>query len=278
MAASVVSFTKSAISATNPQVVSGIDWLTGDTIVVVATNESDLNGDISDPTNANLTFTDRESVADSSASESETHMWSAVAGSDQTSQSISVSHTAGEACPVGVWVLRGVGAFDSGFATRAESAQSLTTTAGGIVVVFIADWNATAAGRTGTTGTGTLTERWDEQSAFTVTVWGGEWVVTDAGTDAYGITSYSGMAATQVGCFFPSGVTKEQEGFRFRADSGVESNPTWEAAQDTDVSLPAETTKGLRVLIDFVGDPPSGAPKLQYRLVGDADSEWEDIV
>ncbi len=70
----------------------------------------------------------------------------------------------------------------------------------------------------------------------------------------------------------------DQEGFRFRTDSGNESTPTWEAAQDTVVTMPAAVTKGLRSLVDFTGDPPTGKPKQEYRKVGDADSEWEPML
>jgi hypothetical protein len=72
-----------------------------------------------------------------------------------------------------------------------------------------------------------------------------------------------------------TGLVIEQEGFRFRTDSGNEATATWEAAQDTNVTMPAEITKGLRVVINYTDDPPTGKPKLQYRAVGA--STWKDV-
>lgn len=69
----------------------------------------------------------------------------------------------------------------------------------------------------------------------------------------------------------------EQEGFRFRKDDGSESTATWHAAQDTNVTLPNQTTTRLRILANATDDPASTAFTLQYRKVGDDATEWETI-
>lgn len=73
--------------------------------------------------------------------------------------------------------------------------------------------------------------------------------------------------------------TWEQEGYRWRNDDGSESAATWHAAQDTDGSdVGTEITRRLRLLGNATDDPDTMAAKLQYRKVGDADSEWEDVL
>jgi len=71
----------------------------------------------------------------------------------------------------------------------------------------------------------------------------------------------------------------EQEGYRFRADDGSESGASWLADQDTDTSRPIETTTRLRTIVDTTGGGGTNAEGLQleYRKVGDADSEWRKI-
>ncbi len=74
-----------------------------------------------------------------------------------------------------------------------------------------------------------------------------------------------------------STATFDQEGYRWRKDDGSESAAGWHAAQDVDVTLPGETTTRVRVLVDTSGDTATSQMKLQFRKVGDADSEWEDV-
>lgn len=69
--------------------------------------------------------------------------------------------------------------------------------------------------------------------------------------------------------------TREQEGYRFRADDGSESAATWLASQDTDISRTKDTVTRLRTLIDVTGDAPSEAVTLQYRKVGVG--SWRDV-
>jgi hypothetical protein len=68
----------------------------------------------------------------------------------------------------------------------------------------------------------------------------------------------------------------EQEGFRFRQDDGSESAATWEALQDTNVTLATETNYRLRVTsVVSVADPATATAILQYRKVGDP--TWETV-
>jgi hypothetical protein len=57
------------------------------------------------------------------------------------------------------------------------------------------DFNVTS-GKTGTTASGTLTERRD--AGTTYTQWVGDWVGTTAGTQSFGITSYAGTKVGEV--------------------------------------------------------------------------------
>lgn len=69
----------------------------------------------------------------------------------------------------------------------------------------------------------------------------------------------------------------EQEGYRFREDDGNESGASWTAVQDTNITRVADINTRLRILTDYTGNPNTEAAALQYRLVGDADSEWRSI-
>lgn len=99
-----------------------------------------------------------------------------------------------------------------------------------------------------------------------------------AGTNSATATySVSGGWVALVGSFktAPVVATLDQEGFRFRNDDGSETTATWQAAQDTTVTLVPDQTVRLRALINGTNDPSSQSFKLQYRKVGDA--SWRDI-
>lgn len=70
-------------------------------------------------------------------------------------------------------------------------------------------------------------------------------------------------------------LTREQEGFRWRADDGSESAASWLAAQDTNVSRAADEITRLRMLTDVSGDAPAEGLKLQYRRQGA--TTWRDV-
>lgn len=73
----------------------------------------------------------------------------------------------------------------------------------------------------------------------------------------------------------PASATREQEGYRWRADDGSETTATWLASQDTDVSRAKLANTRLRLLTNVSGDPPSEQLKLQFRKVGAAG--WRDM-
>lgn len=68
--------------------------------------------------------------------------------------------------------------------------------------------------------------------------------------------------------------TIEQKGFRFGQDA-AESSPTWHAAQDSNVTLPADQNVYLAVALDFSRNPGAKVYKLQYRKVGEG--TWQDV-
>jgi len=69
----------------------------------------------------------------------------------------------------------------------------------------------------------------------------------------------------------------EQEGFRWRSDDGDEDAATWLQAQDVNLARGKNQNTRLRVLVDATGNPPSRTATLQFRKVGDPDSEWETV-
>lgn len=66
----------------------------------------------------------------------------------------------------------------------------------------------------------------------------------------------------------PVGLVVEQEGLRFRNDDGSETTATWAAAQDTNITAPANTTRRLRMLTNFTEDPPAIARRLEVAKSG----------
>jgi pimeloyl-ACP methyl ester carboxylesterase len=199
MAVSVVSFTQTAWNdTTTPKSLTGLSWSSGDVIVVVGGIET-ADMSVSTPTNANLTFSLQASITTGTSSESPAYVWSATAGSSQTSQTISVARggLSGH-FGAGAWVFTGAsGSVANGSGNRTEAGFTFTPTAGSAVVYFFADWNANATDQTLATGTGTKTERADSASSQ----WGwyaGEWVNVTASSTTFGVTSYTGLKVGHV--------------------------------------------------------------------------------
>ncbi len=71
---------------------------------------------------------------------------------------------------------------------------------------------------------------------------------------------------------------REQEGFQWREDDDNEALATDIGAQDANLTAPVATSKRLRSLTNYTGDPPAEAITRQERRVGDADSEWRTII
>ena len=202
MAVSVVSFNATSTLQTNttPKTVTGLSWSSGDVIVVAGGCEAST-GVMGTPTNANLTFTLRQSVTDGGSNESPAWVWTAVAGSAQSSQTISAAKTgfASVVWGFGVWVLTGTDDYATGFSSRSESAQSLTTSTGSAVVFWLSDWNASnPPDKTPSTGSGTATERLDAGNGSNWAHWAADWVGTTAGTTTYGPNNFTSLQVGQV--------------------------------------------------------------------------------
>jgi len=86
----------------------------------------------------------------------------------------------------------------------------------------------------------------------------------------------SGSNEARFDCDYTS-ESMEQEGFRWRNDDGSESAATWAENQDVNHSVEKNTHRRLRVLMNATGDYASLQATLQFRRVGDADSEWENV-
>jgi hypothetical protein len=98
--------------------------------------------------------------------------------------------------------------------------------------------------------------------------------LADASGFQYSNASFSTCAAVIVAVSSAT-PTLEQEGFRFRKDDGSESTATWEANQDTNITVAVSIRKRLRMLVNATGDAASKQFKLQYRKQGAA--SWRDI-
>lgn len=92
------------------------------------------------------------------------------------------------------------------------------------------------------------------------------WTWTDA---------HYAIAATTL--FAAPTIVREQEGYRWRDDDGSESAATWLQNQEVNITRAKATNTRLRVLANYTDEPPSEQTKLQYRKVGDPDSEWRDV-
>lgn len=57
----------------------------------------------------------------------------------------------------------------------------------------------------------------------------------------------------------------EQEGFRWREDSGNEATPTWADAQDADTTWPLSSNLILRAILNTADDPGANAYQLRYK-------------
>lgn len=68
-----------------------------------------------------------------------------------------------------------------------------------------------------------------------------------------------------------------QEGYRFRNDDGSESTATWQAAQDTPVTVSPNTPFRLRVTVKASGDPPGKTFRLQYKRSTEPDAAYRNI-
>lgn len=72
-----------------------------------------------------------------------------------------------------------------------------------------------------------------------------------------------------------SGVSTEQEGYRWRADDGNETGATWLADQDTAIEQAIDTNTRLRVLVNATGDVTAGQYQLEWKK--STDSVWRAV-
>jgi len=201
MALSVASYTQSTdfeAAATGNPSITGLSWSSGDVIVVVClTYDGTVTS--SSVTNGNLTFSLAASAATGGSAESYAYLYTATAGSSQTSQTITLNWagTTTQRAGGAAFVITGS---PTGIANatgdQLEAAFSKTVTAGSVCIYAHAEFNSTS-GKTILAGSGTATERHDAGPNYGRYI--GQWVGTAAGTFSFGISSYAG---TKVGKVF----------------------------------------------------------------------------
>jgi hypothetical protein len=189
-------------SSTTPRNITGVSWNDGDMIIAWGANEGE-GGLVNAPTNANLTFTLRDSST-GGTSESESYIWSAPATSTETSQTIACSSNSNGNFGVCVWVLRPgtdkVFEIGNSHNNRDESSPpSLSVSADSIVCYGGADWNATnPPGKTPATGSGTSTERLDQGNGASYAQYVADWVGTSATSTTFGPNNYTSLKIAEV--------------------------------------------------------------------------------
>lgn len=141
-------------------------------------------------------------------------------------------------------------------------------TAGRLLMLLTANF----AGNTRASWTSPLTEQ--HEGGNLAMACGEDVAGTDTASKSNTITS-TNWATIMLAIRPAATLSREQEGFRFRADDGDEDAATWLDAQDTDVTRAKQLNTRLRILTNVTVDAPSEALKLQYRKAGA--SEWHDI-
>lgn len=188
--------------------VTGLNWSAGDTIVVFCAGGSGFSSTgqpISSlvPTNANLSFSSQGSVG-FGASESSLSVYVATAASAQTSQTIAETLTIGGTTTgnlvfgAAVYVISGQPTGTANFTINlTETAPSITTQAGSIVLFTLVNFLSTTPTKTPLTGSGTPTERLDTGDGVNYGLWIADWVGTTAGTASYGPNNYTSLQVSQ---------------------------------------------------------------------------------
>lgn len=149
----------------------------------------------------------------------------------------------------------------------------LTETDEGCVVAIVASGNAST-----TLWASAMTEQTDQTDASSHSSLADRLSITNGNIDIEPTVASQNRAAACSASFAPEApLASEQEGYRFREDDGSESTATWIAVQDVDITRGKETNTRIRVLLDMTGDAPTQQVTLQYRKVGDADSEWRNV-
>jgi hypothetical protein len=151
----------------------------------------------------------------------------------------------------------------SAYASQADSGVTVTSAANNLV--FAQGWDS--AGRSTWTATGaqttstTLTVASLQTTVKGVASGASSVVMTWTG-DTWNLPRYLGFSVSAVPAVL------DQEAFRWGVDDGSESAHSWEAAQDTSVTLPDTQSRLIRMLVDTTGDQPSTAYTLRYQKNG----------
>lgn len=195
-----VTYTASSFTATtSPRTVTGQSWSAGDVLIVEGIGENNVV-DLNVPTNANLTFYLVEEFA--SASDAYAGLAFAVAQSDQTGQTISVTN-AGAATESWGFSLKIVHSDNGWLGTdhwdinQTESAFSFAVELNSFVSLSLADFAAAGTSSTPTTGSGSATERADSFSAGAYGWFNADWSGTSSGTFSWGRNTYASMTVVQ---------------------------------------------------------------------------------
>jgi hypothetical protein len=255
-----------------PEVTGTLTWSAGDLIVVMGTTESGSKT-LATPTATGLTFSLITSINVADDTDCVAYLWTATAGSGGSS-AVSAANTGTTDGARGIAAYAFTGSDGLGTsATLDNSANKVISLArahnNSAVVTVLGDWNAVNDTSVTTSPAGGTVRHADfvtSSASFFLADWGDQGTATTTG---YGITNHtgtvdmSGIAVEVRGAAASS--TTEQEGYRWRADDGSETTATWLAAQDTNITRPADTNTRLRALINSTGDPASSQYQLEYK-------------
>lgn len=208
MAIAVVSFQRTATGDWgNTGNSLDVSWSAGDLIVVAGTSPY-AGDDFNTPTATGLTFTQRSIMDGGAGTQNKSAMWTAVAGSSGTNVTVGLTTTLPFVVGMVVWVLSGAGTVTGITGDDNEQAFTVTTSAGDAVLVLMGDFNGASPTRSPTTGSGTATERLDNDNAPSTGgygIWAADWIGTSAGTFTFGASSYAGTRDAQVGIVVAAG-------------------------------------------------------------------------
>lgn len=203
-----------------------VSFSAGDEIVVFGATEATATT-LATPTATGLTFSAITS-ATAGASEPTAYLWRATAGAGGTSVVITAARGGSngtQMAGLAAWVIGGGVTSVSALAgDNAESGYaSVSAPSGGMVIVALADWNATnPPGKTPSTGTGTATERFDTGNTSNYAVWGADWQGTTTSSATYGPNNYTSLRVAKVG----AAITLPGGGGAAGARSPIVTDPT----------------------------------------------------
>lgn len=204
MALSLVAYQEVAYAAHtgSPPVATtftSITWASGDLVTIVASTEDSVTITLATPTVTGLTFSAISGFPLTAGSNCGMYAWQATAAS-ASSGSVSITRTgAGTVWGAGLWQWsghNGLGNHATSQTSAAVASVSLTVSTNSAVVGSKADWNAAAAGYTGTPTVNVEREDAQEGPSPNFTCWSADWLAQAAGTRNYGTTTTSGTKDT----------------------------------------------------------------------------------